>query len=134
MGGCRYAHPVLVHSAYHYDAVPQLLAHTLTTTRNPPKVKGETEILTLPVWGGRRAALDRAARLSLALSFFPAAYLLDLAEGVLKHVNLGLVADALHYHLRCSVRMSGNSLVMRMRHKDRKPNKHVEILVAAPKR
>ncbi len=43
--------------------------------------------------------------------FLTKAHLLNLPEGVLEHVNLGLVADAVHHHLRCCVRMRGSSLV-----------------------
>lgn len=38
-------------------------------------------------------------------------HLLNLPEGVLEHVNLGLVADSVHHHLRRCVCVGSSSLV-----------------------
>lgn len=51
-------------------------------------------------------------------------YLLDLAEGVFKHVNLRLVADSFHYQLGCSVRMCGGSLWACAQNKTQGSKKH----------
>lgn len=37
-------------------------------------------------------------------------HLFDLPERVFENVNLGLVADTIHHHLSCRVRVGGSSL------------------------